>query len=463
MNMEEQQAMEQIQRFLPNPQHIPEEHQRRWIGQAIVVRDKTLEMMRPYLQRDPVLAEQWQQKNLLSDMIRQAMTVNRTNLQEIATDPTNGAMRMLLRHLPVEPTIDTIRGYVLENTLSQMVLQTMFMEPFHGVMDIMATQRYEFPHHPLVDLRPPLVLFGPDRSARVILMKTPRHVPHMDSADTQMQIHACRSWVSSILQHHFQNERLPIYMHIAYFDAARQNVLIRDVTEIPGQADAMRKQAEMVAGMVANGQIPQKAPRIATKVALTPEITRDVQEIARLEAMKQTLESQIREKEQDLQSRMGGDPESWPKIPSEFSMGSIRTEWSSRIQEDKAMNALSVLGIPRSQVEKPEYDMDGLLRALSQAGIAPERFITGHQLDTERLNAVLQAYGVPRPEYQPARPMVTPSEKHPAYQQAMQTFQSKSPAENPQPSATDAPLAGAQPPAGIQPSAGAQTVDGFTL
>ncbi|MDA8152916.1 MAG: SNF2-related protein [Acidithiobacillus sp.] len=469
MNMEEQQAMEQIHRFLPNPQHIPEEHQRRWIGQAIVVRDKTLEMMRPYLQRDPVLAEQWQQKNLLSDMIRQAMTVNRTNLQEIATDPTNGAMRMLLRHLPVEPTIDTIRGYVLENTLSQMVLQTMFMEPFHGVMDIMATQRYEFPHHPLVDLHPPLVLFGPDRSARVILMKTPRHVPHMDSADTQMQIHACKSWVSSILQHHFQNERLPIYMHIAYFDAARQNVLIRDVTEIPGQADAMRKQAEMVAGMVANGQIPQKAPRIATKVALTPEITRDVQEIARLEAMKQTLESQIREKEQDLQSRMGGDPESWPKIPSEFSMGSIRTEWSSRIQEDKAMNALSVLGIPRSQVEKPEYDMDGMLRALSQAGIAPERFITGHQLDTERLNAVLQAYGVPRPEYQPARPMVTPSEKHPAYQQAMQTFQSKSPAENPQPSATDAPpagvqpLAGAQPPAGIQPSAGAQTVDGFTL
>ncbi|WP_163057755.1 hypothetical protein [Acidithiobacillus ferrooxidans] len=483
MNVEEQQAMEQIHRFLKNPQSITEEHKRQWIDQAIVVRNKTLEMMQPYFQRDPILASQWQQKNLLLDMIQETMTVNRTNIQEIASDPKNGAMRMLLRHLPVEPTIDTIRGYVLENTLSQMVMQTMYMEPFHGVMEIMASQRYEFPHHPLVDLRPPLVLFGPDRSARVILMKTPRHVPHMDSADTLSQIHACKSWVSSILQHHFKNERLPVYMHIAYFDAARQNVLIRDVSEIPGQADAMRKQAEMMAGMIADGQIPQKVPRIVTKIDLTPEITRDVQEIAQLEAMKRTLESQIREKELDLQSRMGSDPESWPKIPSESSMGSIRTEWSSRIQENKALNVLSALGIPRSQVEKPEYDMDGLLRALSQAGIAPGQFVTGHQMDTDRLNAILQAYGVARPEYQSAHPVVTPSEKHPAYQQVVQDFRSKLQIENPQQSASPCgehlpaggqipaggqlpagghptsgvqPLAGAQSLAGVQPLAGAQ-------
>jgi hypothetical protein len=181
----------------------------------------------------------------------------------------------------------------------------------------------------------------------------------------------------------------------------------------------------MVAGMVENKQIPQELPRIVSKVDLTPEITRDVQEIARLEAMKQTLDTQIEKMEQDLQSRMGGDPEGWPKIPQEISMGSIRTEWSSRILEDKALNALSTLGIPRSQVEKPEYDLDGMLRALNAAGIAPGQFITGHQMDTERLNAVLQAYGVPRSAYQPARPVVTPSEKHPAYQQAAQTLQAK--------------------------------------
>jgi hypothetical protein len=425
MNAEEQQAMEQIDTFLKDPKSISEVHKQQWIAQAIVVSNKTLEMMQPYFRVDPVLAVQWQQKDLLSDMIRQTMMINRDNIVEIMQSPGTGARRMLLQHLSTEPTIDTIRGYVLENHMTQMVLQTMFMEPFHGMMTVLESRKHEFPHHPLVDLRPPLVLFGPDRSAHVVLMKTPRSVPHSDSQENRVQIHACKSWVNSVLEKYFEHEHLSITMHIAYFDAARQNVLIRDVPEIPGQADVVRKQAETVAGMVEKEQIPQELPRIVTKVSLTPEITRDVQEIAQLEAMKRTLETQIREKEQDLQSRMGSDPESWPKIPGDVSMGSIRTEWSSRIQEDKALNALSSIGISRSQVEKPEYDMDGLLRALSQAGIATGQFVIGHQMDTDRLNAVLQAYGVPRPEYQHAHPVVTPSEKHPAYQQAAQTFQSK--------------------------------------
>ena len=431
MNAEEQRAMEQVNAFLNDPKNIDEATKRQWIGQAIVVRDKTLEMMQPYFRRDPVLAAQWQQSDLLLDMVRKTMTVNRENIQEILQSPGNGAKRMLLQHLPVEPTIDTIRGWVLENAMMQMVMQTMNMDPFHSVMQIISNRTFAFPHHALVDLSPPLVLFGPDRSARVILMRTPRSIPHVDSKDAIAQIHACKSWVDSILKTEFEREHLSIRMHIAYFDAARQNVLIRDVTEIPGQADAARKQAEMVAGMVENKQIPQELPRIVSKVDLTPEITRDVQEIARLEAMKQTLDTQIQKMEQDLQSRMGGDPEGWPKIPQEVSMGSIRTEWSSRILEDKALNALSTLGIPRSQVEKPEYDLDGMLRALNAAGIAPGQFITGHQMDTERLNAVLQAYGVPRSAYQPARPVVTPSEKHPAYQQAAQTLQTKLQVDNP--------------------------------
>ena len=431
MNAEEQRAMEQVNAFLKDPTNIDEATKRQWIGQAIVVRDKTLEMMQPYFRRDPVLAAQWQQSDLLLDMVRKTMTVNRENIQEILQSPGNGAKRMLLQHLPVEPTIDTIRGWVLENAMMQMVMQTMNMDPFHSVMQIISNRTFAFPHHALVDLSPPLVLFGPDRSARVILMRTPRSIPHVDSKDAIAQIHACKSWVDSILKTEFEREHLSIRMHIAYFDAARQNVLIRDVTEIPGQADAARKQAEMVAGMVENKQIPQELPRIVSKVDLTPEITRDVQEIARLEAMKQTLDTQIQKMEQDLQSRMGGDPEGWPKIPQEVSMGSIRTEWSSRILEDKALNALSTLGIPRSQVEKPEYDLDGMLRALNAAGIAPGQFITGHQMDTERLNAVLQAYGVPRSAYQPARPVVTPSEKHPAYQQAAQTLQTKLQVDNP--------------------------------
>ncbi|MCR1347567.1 DUF2958 domain-containing protein [Acidithiobacillus ferrooxidans] len=425
MNAEEQRAMEQVNAFLKDSTNIDEATKRQWIGQAIVVRDKTLEMMQPYFRRDPVLAAQWQQSDLLLDMVRKTMTVNRENIQEILLSPGNGAKRMLLQHLPTEPTIDTIRGWVLENAMMQMVMQTMNMDPFRSMMQIISNRTFAFPHHALVDLSPPLVLFGPDRSARIILMRTPRSIPHVDSKDAIAQMHACKSWVDSILKEEFKNEHLSIRMHIAYFDAARQNVLIRDVTEIPGQADAARKQAETVAGMVENKQIPHELPRIVSKVDLTPEITRDVQEIARLEAMRQTLDTQIQKMEQDLQSRMGGDPEGWPKIPQEVSMGSIRTEWSSRILEDKALNALSTLGIPRSQVEKPEYDLDGMLRALNAAGIAPGQFITGHQMDTERLNAVLQAYGVPRAAYQPARPVVTPSEKHPAYQHAAQTLQAK--------------------------------------
>ena len=433
MNAEEQRVMEQVNAFLKDPGNIDETTKRQWIGQAIVVRNKTLEMMQPYFRRDPVLAAQWQQSDLLLDMVRKTMTINRENIAEIMQSPGNGARRMLLQHLPVEPPLDAIRGWVLENAMTQMVTQTMNMDPFHSMMQVIRDRDFKFPHHALVDLSPPLVLFGPDRSARIILMRTPRSIPHMDSKDAITQIHACKSWVKSILDDKFDKEHLTIQMHIAYFDASRQNVLIRDVTEIPGQTDAVRKQAETVAKMVETKQVPKELPRVVNKVALTPEITRDVQEIARLEAMKQTLETQIQKMEQDLQSRMGGDPEAWPKIPQEVSMGSIRTEWSSRILDDKAMNALSTLGIPRSQVEKPEYDVDAMLRAMNNAGIATGQFITGHQLDTDRLNAVLQAYDVPRSTYQPARPVVTPNEKHPAYQQAVQTLQVNAPANSPAP------------------------------
>jgi N12 class adenine-specific DNA methylase len=433
MNAEEQRVMEQVNAFLKDPGNIDETTKRQWIGQAIVVRNKTLEMMQPYFRRDPVLAAQWQQSDLLLDMVRKTMTINRENIAEIMQSPGNGVRRMLLQHLPVEPTLDAIRGWVLENAMTQMVTQTMNMDPFYSMMQVIRDRDFKFPHHALVDLSPPLVLFGPDRSARIILMRTPRSIPHMDSKDAITQIHACKSWVKSILDDKFDKEHLTIQMHIAYFDASRQNVLIRDVTEIPGQTDAVRKQAETVAKMVETKQVPKELPRVVNKVALTPEITRDVQEIARLEAMKQTLETQIQKMEQDLQSRMGGDPEAWPKIPQEVSMGSIRTEWSSRILDDKAMNALSTLGIPRSQVEKPEYDVDAMLRAMNNAGIATGQFITGHQLDTDRLNAVLQAYDVPRSTYQPARPVVTPNEKHPAYQQAVQTLQVNAPANSPAP------------------------------
>ena len=426
MNAEEQRVMEQINAFLKDPKSITEITKRQWIGQAIVVRNKTMEMMQPYFRRDPMLAEQWQQKDFLTEMVRKTMTVNRENIPEIVQDPVNGAKRMLLQHLPVEPTLDAIRGWVLENAMTQMVMQTMNMDPFNSMMQVIRDHDYKFPHHALVDLSPPLVLFGPDRSARVILMRTPRSIPHMDAREAIIQIHACKSWVGSIMKDKFEHDRLPIQMHIAYFDASRQNVLIRDVTEIPGQADAARKQADLVVDMLEKQQMPKELPRVVSKVALTPEITRDVQEIARLEAMRQTLDTQIQKMEQDLQSRMGSDPEGWPKISQDISMGSIRTEWSSRILEDKALNALSTLGIPRSQVEKPEYDLDGMLRALNAAGIASGQFVTGHQMDTDRLNAILQAYGVPRPIYQPARPVVSPNEKHPAYQQAAQTLQNTS-------------------------------------
>ena len=426
MNAEEQRVMEQINAFLKDPKSITEITKRQWIGQAIVVRNKTMEMMQPYFRRDPMLAEQWQQKDFLTEMVRKTMTVNRENIPEIVQDPVNGAKRMLLQHLPVEPTLDAIRGWVLENAMTQMVMQTMNMDPFNSMMQVIRDHDYKFPHHALVDLSPPLVLFGPDRSARVILMRTPRSIPHMDAREAIIQIHACKSWVGSIMKDKFEHDRLPIQMHIAYFDASRQNVLIRDVTEIPGQADAARKQADLVVDMLEKQQMPKELPRVVSKVALTPEITRDVQEIARLEAMRQTLDTQIQKMEQDLQSRMGSDPEGWPKISQDISMGSIRTEWSSRILEDKALNALSTLGIPRSQVEKPEYDLDGMLRALNAAGIASGQFVTGHQMDMDRLNAILQAYGVPRPIYQPARPVVSPNEKHPAYQQAAQTLQNTS-------------------------------------
>ncbi|MBU2769585.1 hypothetical protein HAP94_26320, partial [Acidithiobacillus ferrivorans] len=77
MNAEEQQAMEQIDTFLKDPKSISEVHKQQWIAQAIVVSNKTLEMMQPYFRVDPVLAVQWQQKDLLSDMIRQTMMINR--------------------------------------------------------------------------------------------------------------------------------------------------------------------------------------------------------------------------------------------------------------------------------------------------------------------------------------------------------------------------------------------------
>ncbi|WP_319026166.1 Eco57I restriction-modification methylase domain-containing protein [Acidithiobacillus thiooxidans] len=410
MTMREEQAMTQINQYLSDPQRLAEEHKRQWIARAIDVADKKMTTMQPYLQRDPLLAQAWQKKDLVGEMIHQTMTVNLGNIFTALNDPEKAARKMLLGLIPQEHRTEEIRAIVLRQSMVQMILQKMGMEPFHSMLEIINQPRNS---GPLLDLRPPLLLYGAD-GAHILLLNTPLKIAAQDSQENVAKVHAAKSLIQGKMAELYPKP-FPIHMHIAYFDLTRQDVLIRNVPEIPGYADSIRKHAETLQGMVISGQLPQKRVQLESNpVPLTPEITRDVQSIARLKAMETALQEQAQLLQKDFGQRMGSRPEDWPHISKSDSLGSIRTEWSS-IDTEKAVDHLSELGIALSEVQQHHYDMDALFRALEQAGIPRSQFVIESTLDPHKLETVLSTYGVPHHAYASARPIVTPETSHPEF------------------------------------------------
>ncbi|MFA7655737.1 Eco57I restriction-modification methylase domain-containing protein [Acidithiobacillus thiooxidans] len=448
MTMREEQAMTQINQYLSDPQRLTEDHKRQWIARAIDVADKKMAAMQPYLQRDPLLAQAWQEKDLVGERIHQTMTVNLGNIFTALNDPEKAARKMLLGLIPQEHRTEEIRAIVLRQSMVQMILQKMGMEPFHSMLEIINQPRNS---GPLLDLRPPLLLYGAD-GAHILLLNTPLKIAAQDSQENVAKVHAAKSLIQGKMAELYPKP-FPIHMHIAYFDLARQDVLIRNVAEIPGYADSIRKHAETLQGMVISGQLPQKRVQIESNpVPLTPEITRDVQSIARLKAMETALQEQAQLLQKDFGQRMGSRPEDWPHISKSDSLGSIRTEWSS-IDTEKAVDHLSELGIALSEVQQHHYDMDALFRALEQAGISRSQFVIESTLDPHKLETVLNTYGVPHHAYASARPIVTPETSHPEFARMKKEIE-RSLADG---SLADGSLAGGNPAAPVEhPDAPAQ-------
>jgi N12 class adenine-specific DNA methylase len=411
MTQELEQAVEYIDRFFPQARYVDPDKKRAWVHHAIESRDRVFGLLQPFFRNDPALLERWNTDNYLKRSIDRALQITLDNLPMIHNDLRKGMESLMMARPIHEPTLEEVRRYALQDRIKALTMQKMGMNTF----DFVLNDGYRNPawRGPNQNFKAPLVLYDPANVARIVLYRAPRLVPPSDANDVVMQAHAAATMVREILREGLPQHRVGVQMNVAYFDPAMQDVLIRDISEIAGLADALRKEADTVADMLQNGLVPERHPRVRSQVELTPEIAQQVESLSKLQVIEQEIQMQIRAEQRALSQRLGNDPESWPSIPRDVSLGSVTKEWSQHV-EPAALDKLSELGIARHHVETPEYDFAAMSKALREAGIAPEQFIRDVRVDPEKVRATLTAYGVSPTEYLHARPVIHPSENHPA-------------------------------------------------
>nr|WP_226827400.1 DUF2958 domain-containing protein [Igneacidithiobacillus copahuensis] len=416
-----------IQRILQFPQTqkgISEERAVQWLSEAQRVSQQAMEMMAPYMRRDPRLRAKWEGRDEVMFLIDHAMKITGSQIAHDVNHPQAAGKRMMLGVIPFAPTPDMIRGHVLEDHILDLTMEKFGLQPFQAMMDLLKNPdigaKLEMP---LIGMSPDLVLWESPEHLHIVDAKSPLKIPVTPSRDYVAQLHAYTAWVRAMLQPAFSMNpaTVRIDMHLAWFDLAKQDVLIRQVQEIPGHADALIKTAKGIQDVVMQGMIPEeRMDRVRVNVELTPEIQRDVEALVRIRAMEQVIEDTKKTWSNDLRNRMGSDPDAWPKIPQEISGGSIRTTWARGVREDKAIELLSSQGIPRDQVETPVYDTEAMVKALEQSGINPNQFVIERKLDTSKILTVMEAYNLPKSEVIEATPSIVPKVTNEMYAQALQ-------------------------------------------
>lgn len=411
MTQELEQAVEYIDRFFPQARYVDPDKKRAWVHHAIESRDRVFGLLQPFFRNDPALLERWNTDNYLKRSIDHALQITLDNLPMIHNDLRKGMESLMMARPIHEPTMEEVRRYALQDRIKNLTMQKMGMNTF----DFVLNDGYRNPawKGPQQNFAAPLVLYDPANVARIVLMRSPRLVPSQEANDLSIQAHAAATMVRQILREGLPQHRVGVQMNVAYFDPANQDVIVRDIAEIPGLADALRKESDTVADMLQNGLVPERNTRLRSKVELTPEIAQEVESLAKLQVLQREIQEQVSAQQRALSQRLGNDPESWPAIPRDVSMGSVTKEWSQHV-EPAALDKLSEMGVARHHVETPEYDFDAMAKALRQAGIAPEQFIRDVRVDPEKVQATLAAYGVSPTEYLHARPVIHPSENHPA-------------------------------------------------
>lgn len=446
MTQEIEQAVDYINRFFPQAQYVSDDKKAAWVHHAAETRDRVGQLLQPFFKNDPALVERWENSSYLKESIDRNLQITLGNIAVVHNDLRRG-MEYLMMARPIhEPTLEEVRRYALQERIKTLTMQEMQMNTFDFVMQ----DGYRNPDWkgPGQNFTAPLVLYdAPNMAARIVLLRAPRVVPAGDANDLTIQSHAAKSMVNQVLREGLPQHRMNVLMNVAYFDPAVQTVRIRDLSEVAGLADAMRKEADSIAEMLQKGLVPERSRPVGGKVELTPEISQNIAELAKLQVVQDEVQERIKEQQKVLSQRLGSNPDAWPSIPGGLSLGKVTKEWSHHV-EPAALDRLSELGIPRHAVETPEYDLHAMAQALRQAGIAPEQFIMESRVDPEKVKATLDAYGVPTQEYLHARPVIQPKSENATVrdlQSASREF-----LQNLQPS-TQQPTGPASQPAKIEP------------
>lgn len=410
MTQEIEQAVDYINRFFPQAQYVSDDKKAAWVHHAAETRDRVGRLLQPFFKNDPALVERWESSSYLKESIDRNLQITLGNIAVVHNDLRRG-MEYLMMARPIhEPTLEEVRRYALQERIKALTMQEMQMNTFDFVMQ----DGYRNPDWkgPGQNFAAPLVLYdAPNMAARIVLLRAPRVVPAGDANDLTIQAHAAKSMVNQILREGLPQHRINVLMNVAYFDPAVQTVRIRDLSEVAGLADAMRKEADSIAEMLQKGLVPERSRSVGGKVELTPEISQNIAELAKLQVVQDEVQERIKEQQKVLSQRLGSNPDAWPSIPGGLSLGKVTKEWSHHV-EPAALDRLSELGIPRHAVETPEYDLHAMAQALRQAGIAPEQFIMESRVDPEKVKATLDAYGVPTQEYLHARPVIQPKSEN---------------------------------------------------
>jgi hypothetical protein len=122
---------------------------------------------------------------------------------------------------------------------------------------------------------------------------------------------------------------------------------------------------------------------------------------------KDSLEAAETGLRETLKSLLGDDPQQWPKLARDVG-GMFRPYWP-RTADDRLLATLRENGIPLP--EQPVYDVDGMVQALRNAGVAVEPFIKDRQVDVSTAVKALEILNIPRSGFQ--SPCITLLDKRP--------------------------------------------------
>ncbi|MCL4525190.1 MAG: class II D-tagatose-bisphosphate aldolase, non-catalytic subunit [Gammaproteobacteria bacterium] len=315
--------------------------------------------------------------------------------------------QLVLLDAPGQGSDDTVRGTLYERWIlaqaDQMINPHGKTPALPNIIELMGK-----PSVPGLSAAPDNLYWAHDHFL-ILDAKCPREA-HTSPPDAYVaQLHFYEAALRHLMRENYpQWADAPIRKILAQGDVLRGRVSFLEIPTVPGMSDTLWNNAQVLHRHVCQTQdlwpMPPQPVFDPTKL---PEVERMARQLLEMRDRKDSLEAAETGLRETLKSLLGDDPQQWPKLARDVG-GMFRPYWP-RTADDRLLATLRENGIPLP--EQPVYDVDGMVQALRNAGVAVEPFIKDRQVDVSTAVKALEILNIPRSGFQ--SPCITLLDKRP--------------------------------------------------